>query len=203
MSDSQSPVILIDGSTGQVVEAVLHHEITSKHLRDYETLWQPWLEATMNADPELPHQESAHWQWEEKMERRSGVLAYTSFAIEANGETQGMMILNTLKSCRLPCQQNKPLVYVEYVETAPWNRATLAAEPRFKRVGPVFVDVAIQVSIQEEFGGRIGLHSLPQTDGWYRDKCQMEDLGPDKDEQYLRYFEMTVEQARTFLGKGK
>ena len=203
MNDSQSPVVLVDGSTGQVVEAVLCHKITNKHLRDYETLWRPWLEATKSAHLELPRQESAHWEWRKKMDSFGGMLGFPSFAIEANGETQGLMILNLLESCRLPCQKNKPLVYIEFLETATWNRVTLTKKPRFKRVGPVLVNVAIQVSIQEEFEGRIGLHSLPQSDAWYRDKCRMEDLGPDKHKQDLRYFEMTVEQARTFLRKGK
>ena len=203
MSNPQSPIILVDGLTGQTVEAVLFHEINERHLRDHETLWRPWLERVGADHPELPHQQSAHWDWRKKMNMVGDVLAFPSFAIEAKGETQGLMILNTLASCRLSCQKNKPLVYIEFLETAPWNRTTLTKEPRFKRVGPVLMNVAIQVSVQEQFGGRIGLHSLPQADGWYRGKCRMEDLGPDGHKQNLRYFEMTVEQARTFLEKGE
>ena len=132
-----------------------------------------------------------------------GMLGFTSFAIEANGETQGLMILNLMELCRLPCQEDKHLVYIEYLETAPWNRATLTNKRRFKGVGPVLVSVAIQVSIQEEFDGRIGLHSLPQSDGWYKNRCGMEDLGPDSHKQNLRYYEMTARQAKTFVWNGK
>ena len=196
MSDSQSPVLLVDGLTGKVVEAVLCHEITNKHVRDHETLWRAWLDTAMGDHPELPRQESAHWDWRKKMDAIGGMLAFPSFAIECMGETQGLMVVNTLESCRLPCQEGKPLVYIEFLETAPWNRATLTAQPRFKRAGPVLLSVAIQVSIQEDFEGRIGLHSLPQSDNWYRDKCRMEDLGRDRHKQDLRYFEMTAEQAK-------
>jgi hypothetical protein len=66
-------------------------------------------------------------------------------------------------------------------------------------VGSVLLAAAIQLSIDEEFLGRLGLHSLPQADDWYR-KCRMTDLGPDPSEkQNLRYFEMTPEQAQAFL----
>lgn len=203
MSDPQSPALLVDGLTGQAVEAVLFHTINEKHLRDHETLWRPWLKNIRVDQPELPHQQSAHWDWRKKMDAFGKVLAFPSFALESKGETQGLMILNTLGTSRLLCQKGKPLVYIEFLETAPWNRTTLTKEARFRRVGPVLVSVAIQVSVQEKFGGRIGLHSLPQSDAWYRDRCRMEDLGPDEHKQGLRYFEMTVERAQAFLGKGE
>jgi len=62
-----------------------------------------------------------------------------------------------------------------------------------------FVGGSIHLSIEEEFQGRIGLHSLPQADEWYRNSCGMTDLGRDHAIQDLRYFEMTPEQASEFL----
>lgn len=112
------------------------------------------------------------------------------------------MIVNTMESCRLESQKGKPLVYIEFLETAPWNRASLTRRPRYRRVGPALVDAAIQVSLNEGFEGRIGLHSLPQADRWYREKCEMTDLDKDPRKQNLRYFEMTVKQADAFMGKG-
>lgn len=58
---------------------------------------------------------------------------------------------------------------------------------------------AIAFSEQEGFKGRIGLHSLPQAENFYRDRCGMIDLGPDATYQNLRYFEMTPDQAKAFL----
>lgn len=57
---------------------------------------------------------------------------------------------------------------------------------------------AIAVSEDEGFKGRLGLHSLPQADDFYR-KIGMTDLGQDAAYQNLRYFEMTSEQARAFF----
>ena len=59
------------------------------------------------------------------------------------------------------------------------------------------------LSEELEFQGRIGLHSLPQANGFYANACGMTDLGADADHQGLRYFEMTPEQARAFVAEGE
>ena len=82
----------------------------------------------------------------------------------------------------------------------PKNRYWRGGQPRFSGVGTLLLASAIQLSIDEEFAGRIGLHSLPQADAWYV-KCGLTDLGPDPNEkQNLKYFEMTPERAKAFLG---
>jgi hypothetical protein len=71
-------------------------------------------------------------------------------------------------------------------------------EPLYKGVGHLLLAAAINLSFNEEFSGRVGLHALPQAESWYRDVCKMTDLGPDGTK--MRYFEMTEAQARAFLG---
>lgn len=113
------------------------------------------------------------------------------------------MILDTLRSARLQSQAGKSMIYVEYLEVAPWNRRHLGDEvPRFRAVGSALMRAAIEFSYQEGFKGRIGLHSLPQSNGWYANTCGMADLGTDPDYQHLRYFEMTPEMAEAFIAKG-
>jgi uncharacterized protein YerC len=56
---------------------------------------------------------------------------------------------------------------------------------------------AVSMSFDEEFDGRIGLHSLPTVEKFYRDVCGMTDLGIDATR--LRYFEMTATAARRFI----
>ena len=131
----------------------------------------------------------------------SNQLSYQFFAIECSGTTQGLMIVNTMKRCRIQSQANKHLVYVEYLESAPWNRE---ATPVYKGIGTVMMAAAIQLSIDECNQGRVGLHSLPQADSFYKDRCGMTDLGPDASypNYPLRYFEMTEAQATSFL-KGR
>ncbi len=111
------------------------------------------------------------------------------------------MIVNTIKRCRIQQHANKHLVYVEYLEAAPWNRRDIPNWTRFNGVGTVLIAAAIQLSIDEGNHGRIGLHSLPQADTFYRDKCGMTDLGLDSSYQPhpLRYFEMTENQATAFI----
>jgi hypothetical protein len=69
-------------------------------------------------------------------------------------------------------------------------------------VGSVLIGTAIELSKELEFKGRIGLHSLPQANGFYANFCGMTDMGPDSANHDLRYFEMTPEQAEAFIEKG-
>ena len=110
-----------------------------------------------------------------------------------------MIVDNTTKRCRLADQAGKNLVYVEFVENAPWNRKELFDPPRYRGIGTLLMRAAIEASRQEGFKGRIGLHSLPQADAFYAKTCGMTDLGADPDPHYspMHYFEMT---ARTSGG---
>lgn len=120
-----------------------------------------------------------------------------SFAIEFHDLTQGLMIVDTSRTARLEPDCGQGLVYVDYVEVAPWNRDGWLPHRLFHSVGSHFLGVAIHLSGQLGFEGRIGLHSLPQADSFYRHR-QMTDLGVDADYEHLHYFEMTTASARTF-----
>lgn len=112
---------------------------------------------------------------------------------------QGLMMLLTLAvKGRLAGQAGKAVLYIEFLESAPWNLRDLAGIPQFLGIGVRLLEAAIEFSEEEGFGGRIGLHSLPQSDDFYRK--YMTDLGPDLSQsQGLRYFEMSPEQVRYFL----
>ena len=131
-----------------------------------------------------------------------GMLANPGFSIVCNGLTQGMMIVDTTNyRCRIDGQIGQHLVYVKYIENAPWNRAELVEVPRYRGVGSLLILAAIKSSMDLEFQGRIGLHSLPQANKFYANSCGMTDLGTDQNYGGLRYFEMTSEQAQTFIAK--
>ena len=74
--------------------------------------------------------------------------------------------------------------------------------PRFGGIGIRLIQAAVRLSRDEEMGGRIGLHSLPQAEVFYRDTCGMTSLGRDPDCDDLLYFEMTCEQVDQFLTRG-
>ena len=95
------------------------------------------------------------------------------------------------------------LAYVEFLEAAPWNRPEHARPTRFRGTGSVLIAAAIQVSRDEGYRGRLGLHSLPQSEPFYRNAIGMQDFGPD--DGYpgkLRYFEMTANAADHFMKGG-
>lgn len=132
------------------------------------------------------------------------MLGNPGFSIVCNGITQGMMFTDIVgKRCRLAEQKGKHLAYIDFVENAPWNRKELLYDPpRYRGVGTILIRAAVELSMQEEFNGRVGLHSLPQANAFYANTCGMTDMGADQTYQGLRYFEMTAKQAEVFRTKG-
>jgi hypothetical protein len=203
MSRNASKVPLLDRHTGSLVEAQLADGITEAHLEDVEVHWRPVLFAGLRrlkaeGRPLREWPQSRHWSWRDKVEHVRSLLAYRGFAIEYEGRTQGLMLVKMTEVCLLPEQRGKPLVYVDYLETAPWNQRELVEKPRFGGIGTVLLAAAITLSLEEEFSGRTGLHSLPQSEKFYQE-CGMIGLGPDASKQGLGYFEMKPEQAAAFL----
>ena len=110
------------------------------------------------------------------------------------------MFLRTVGFARESSQLNLPLAYIDLVSVAPWNRPKLTKTPKYKGVGPLLLSAALSFSVNEGLDGRLGLHSLPQSESWYRDVCMMSELGLDT--AYpgnLVYFEFTPAQAQAYL----
>ena len=208
MTVTVSPIHLLAVASQQAVAAELWDAITEQQLADWEAEWTPELFKALQrlhragvARRQWP--QNRHWDWRRKAPELQGMLAYPAFSIVCDGVTQGMMIVDaTTKRCRIDGQRGKHLVYVEFLEAAPWNRPELVTPPRYRGIGSVLIRAAIALSEQEEFKGRIGLHSLPQANSFYANTCGMTDLGIDPNYEGLRYFEMTQEQAEAFVAKG-
>ena len=210
MTVTSSPAFLYDVRARREAPAEVLDAITDKQLIDWETRWMPELFESLkrlrDAGVALAHwPQSRHWNWRAKVSAMKGYLAYPGFSVVAEGVTQGLMIADTTKRSRIVSQKDKPLIYVPFVENAPWNRPELKNPPRFRGVGSILIRAAIELSCDEEFKGRIGLHSLPQANAFYANTCGMTDLGvetEDENHKGLRYFEMTPEQAEAFVKKG-
>ena len=199
-----STIYLVEGATGLEVEAELRDTIEQAQLDDWEQQWQPAVldvlrELIKRGVPQRNWPQSYHWDWARKTAEVQGLLAFRGFSVVAQRVTQGLARVDLNKSAREPSEAGKPLVYLDYVEVAPWNRPELGATPRLRGVGTALVSAAVALSMEEGFRGRIGLHALPQSDGFYRDRCRMTDLGTDAAQQNLRYFEMTAAQASSVL----
>ena len=208
MTPAASRVHLFNVTRNEPETAELWDAITERQLADWESEWMPALfDAIRRLNRARVERrqwpQSRHWNWRRKVETLQGMLANPGFSIVCDGLTQGMMIVDTAKHrCRIDSQTGQHLVYVEFVENAPWNRPELFTPPRYRGVGSILIRAAVALSEESEFHGRIGLHSLPQADGFYANTCGMTDLGTDPDRGGLRYFEMTPEQARAFVTKG-
>lgn len=139
-----------------------------------------------------------HWDWGAKSQKLQ-LLAYRCLGIECDRKLQGLLLVLTAgKAAKLPPDVGKPLVYVDYLESAPWNVVPLVDVPQYAGVGMVLMRVAVQLSHDEGFHGRVGLHALPLAEAFYRDKCGMCGCGEDPSYQNLPYYEMTREAAGRF-----
>jgi len=199
-----SPIFLLDVVSGAGIEAELRDAIEEAQLLDWQTQWQPALHRTLQelvrqGIPMTQWPQSWHWDWRAKAVQVAELLAFQGYSVVCDGMTQGLMRVDLTKAAKALVQKGKPLVYVDYLEVAPWNRPDLGQAVRYKGVGTALMVAATALSEQEGFKGRIGLHSLPQAESYYRDRCGMIDLGPDATYQDLKYFEMTPDRAKAFL----
>ena len=141
-----------------------------------------------------------HWNWARKALRLS-LLAYRGFGIECDGQWQGLMLtLTEGHAARLSPDTGKPLVYIDFIEAAPWNVVPLSKSVRYRGIGVQLFQAAVRQSVDEGFHGRVGLHALRDAEEFYQ-KRGMVSLGADATYQNLHYFELSVASAQTFLAR--
>jgi hypothetical protein len=148
--------------------------------------------------------ESLHWDWTAKapLLRR---LEVSGTGIVVDGAWQGLMLTKSASyATRSGPDRGKPILYIDFVEVAPWNWtiAELGQIPRFRGVGSLLLAEAVRQSFVEGFHGRVGLHSLPQAESFYQAAFGMTPLERDPAKQSLLYMELSRENARLFLEKG-
>lgn len=194
----ESKVWLRSGETGLPVEASLFDEITDEHLRMWDDTWLREMRMFSAGRQPGEKPEDSHWDWRRKARGRRSLLGYHPFSLVCSGDLQGLLVCSDLASARLHGQFGRPMAYVDFVATAPWNRPEMSNPTRFRGCGRALILSAIEVSRSSGGRGRIGLHSLPAAEKFYEKKCGMTRLGPDAAHQGLTYFEMTETQADAF-----
>jgi hypothetical protein len=176
----QRSIQLLSG-TGAIVAGLLC-DMRERHLEDFETIWQGMLSVTNQADRD--------WRWNYKLQQADQAVRYEAYAIEVESLTQGLMWLET-QWHRSVLPQHDRLVYVEALAVAPWNRRLLEDPPYLQGAGRTLLLFARQRSLELGYGGRVGLHALPGSEGFYR-RNQMAEYGPDSDKEGLIYFEYSL-----------
>jgi GNAT superfamily N-acetyltransferase len=199
------------GGTQKSARATLCDELALDDLFDAEALWAPARirmvqDLARRSVPSSSWPQSLHWNWAKKAAElrpsRFGPLGDVRIiGIKVRREWQGMLLAKSVGYVTRLENRGQELVYVEYLESAPWNweEPKIEQHARYRGVGTQLVEMAIRWSEQLGFLGRIGLHALDQAADFYRRRCGMTDLGPDSGYQGMRYFEFTGEQAQIFL----
>lgn len=139
----------------------------------------------------------SHWNWREKNQSMLGSV-HRLFALLDGEVVEALMRIDLSKPSRIQPTPYTPVVYVDYLAVAPWNRLPIQSQPRFKGLGKLLLGVAVSISIEDGMNGGCGLHSLMQSEGFYA-RAGMQDMGVDAAAHGLRYFEFSPEAARKFL----
>jgi hypothetical protein len=153
--------------------------LTQEQVEQINDLWEGILRETQQPD--------AGWDWAYKLRLAVNDDRYEAYSIEFESLLQGVILIET-QWHRSWLPQRFPLVYVEYLASAPWNRRLLEDPPYLVGVGRALLLFARQRSMELRYGGRVGLHSLPGAESFYR-RYNMPDYGPDPDKGGLVYFE--------------
>ena len=203
---TESEVHLVKPVDNSIVVAKLVINVTIDEVDEAVGLWSPYLDQQIQAG--LTRPQHAHWEWDKKARRVKGNESCTICGIMVESEMQALMLWEDLFGrAKHPDQKENPLVLVEFLAVAPWNDRDIVPTPSYRGCGTLLLKEGVEHSMFLGYRGRVGLHSLPQAEPFYREKSGMIDLGkdPDPEHQGLRYFEFTKERAQIFLStiKGK
>ena len=159
--------------------------LEQKHLDDVETLWREQLR--------LYQQSDKLWDWSFKRSLSLRREDCESYAIECNRRTQGLMSVET-QGRFSQSSRGQPIVYIQALATAPWNRRNRRRPAEFQGVGRTLLLFAQQRSLELGYAGRVGLHALREVEVFYENQGMMR-FDPDPDEYFdpedppLTYFE--------------
>ena len=155
--------------------ACVYDAIWDRNFTDYVTKWRT------HADYAHGPTAALDWDWNAKRELllRGQDPSAQGLALEAEGETQGLVAIAGGQAAKLPSAAGKELLHVLFLEVAPWNQRREGRKPRFSSVGSrLLVLGAIRQSFAKGYNGRIGLTSLPGAASFYRE-LRMTEVGSD------------------------
>ena len=213
MSKSPIPVRIYDRDKVENADALLHIGLTEEQLYAAQAEWEPLRKSSIErlVKQGVPLERvPGHWGWDwTRKVSRLGDKLIGFYGIECEGRMQGMIeVEKEGHFAKLPAQNGQPLIYVTYLETAPWNNRILVPQPRFGGIGARLMQAAVDLSFEEGCKGRVGLHSLfgnnkGEPEWFYQNGCKMEPMESERNWEGLLYFELTPERAEEFLGGEK
>ena len=206
---SRQQAHLVRRSDGEIVDVEIDSSLIANDLVLIDQSWGLKRLEIFNALQKIEIEgklfpQSLHWDWTRKASQLK-LLEVSGFGVFYDEKWQGAMLTKTASCVSQAAQsRGKPLVYIDYIGAAPWNWnvAPLGIMGELKGTGSLLIHHAVRQSIEEGFAGRLGLHSLPQTEKYYEEQCGMTLFGPDPTKQNLTYFEFTEEEAQQFIDEG-
>jgi hypothetical protein len=148
--------------------------------------------------------ESLHWDWGRKGLRLALGDAddFRIMAIRRQAIWEAVVVtLCKNHFALLAPDGGKPLVYIDYLEVAPWNWTVGKFQTRkFKAIGPVLLRAAAEQSYAKGWAGRLGLHALPQAVSFYLGQG-LQFVRNDPHKQNLPYYELSAAAASYLTGR--
>ena len=178
------PFIVAREDPDHPLEPDISYGISEQQFLDLDAKWTSFKESNCPDPPPENH----GWKWSHKSATTG---PYQFVTVKYAGEIQGILMISLAPvPARNPEAANQEVLYVEYLETAPWNqRAYAGANIRYWNIGTCLISEAIGISQRHRCDGRLGLHSLTQSRGFYHDQG-FENLGYDSEVE-LDYFELS------------
>ncbi len=195
---SEEAIRIIRRSDDALVEAKLFGELKPEDLVLIERSWTTERQKIMRKllaiqVPRNQWPQSLHWDWGRKSSDLK-LLGTYGWGIEREGCWEAVLLVERSSHfADLDGDRGKPLVYIDYFETAPWNwnYDELEQHGQYRGLGQILFQTAVQHSNDEGFHGRVGLHALPQAENFYEQACGMTRFAKDPDKQGLVYFELS------------
>lgn len=164
------------------IDATILSTVSKKILSEVKG-WRPLLR--------LHVEEDADWDWSQLIRQRRpwqrGQLDIQEYGVlRCQGRTQAIMIMEVSNHSS---RAGGPLIYVEYVAVAPWNRPGIKDPREFAGCGRMMIRYAVERSLSLGYEGRVGLHSLPGARPFYL-ALGFKDFGADPEEGGLNYLEL-------------
>ena len=216
------PVTLKDGTTRDTVAAELDDDLAVAALAEVEAEWSTFRRA---GNDRLVREGRSHlvhhgnWNWNNAWKTEGvGSGRFRLVGVRIGDAWQGVMSLYSRPiNCYLyprwkrwveriyPGTFKPPQgVYVDYLETAPWNYEPFVEPhpPRFRGIGIALILDAVRSSMSLGLRGRIGLYSLDTSEGFYRRlgfEGLFRDRSPSSPTCGLRYYELHPDAAAKLL----
>ncbi len=149
--------------------------------------------------------QSLHWNWAHKSLSLSFGDPDDHRVMAIRRQTfweAAMVTLCKGHHARLASGAGGPLVYVDYLEVAPWNWPVpqVGQLRKYRAVGANMLRPAIEQSYAKGWDGRVGLHALPQATSFYESQG-FAFVANDPEKQNLPYFELSAAAAKLSTGR--